>query len=113
MRGSSRRSTIDQDKSDETATDEDDARSKCKAKKAPGASRSEATQIELLDITDSTEDESSSSEEIRAKAIYPLHVLKSRVAARSMLNPTQLTRAMSDLAIKNRHVPQDIIEISD
>lgn len=117
MRGSSRRSTIDQNKSDETATNED-ARSKGKGKgkgkKALGASR--VAKIETFDIADesnSTEDESSTlEEEIPAKVIYPLQVVKSRkAAARSTINPTQLARAMSNLAIKSQDY--DVIEISD
>lgn len=120
MRGSSRRSAIDQDKSDETATDEDDAikgkvKVKGKAKKVLGASRT--TKIKTLDLdipdeSNSTEDEPSSSEELPAKVIYPLQVVKSRkAAARSTINPAQLTRSMSNLAIKSRD--GDVIEISD
>jgi len=111
MRGSSYRSTISQGKTVDT---EDNARGKCKA--LLGTSHSTTTRIETSDSdSDSTEDDSSSSsEETPPKAIYPLLVAKSRKAqTQSTIDPTQLTRSMSSLAINHTHVPDDIIEISD
>lgn len=101
MRGSYYRSTVD-----------GDARSKSKAK---NPSLGTTTQIEISNDSDSAEDESSSSSgETLPKAIYPLHVARSRKAqTQSTIDPTQLTRAMSNLAINRGNVPEDVIEISD
>jgi hypothetical protein len=114
MRGSYYRSTIGQGKTVDTETDEDDAKSKRKSK-IPLLGRSTTTRLETSNDSDSTkEDSSSSSGKTLPKAIYPLQVAKARKAqTQSTINPTQLTRAMSNLAINRQHVPEDVIEISD